>query len=248
MTLRIGNKKVCPTKLVLPNTQNITITQNGTYTPDEGYTGFSTVEVDVAGGGGTSEARYITQGTLTNNDNVLSGFSTSAFAVVPYGSNTENYITSTLVATGASVYMYIGFTTPSSFSTDEPLIATSNGSTNFSDIFINNVGQISFWSGSALTSTSHTCQPSTYYGLRYRKAYGSSTFYLDITTSTDDLVTLSESDWTQIGAVSSTGNWYNAYAYSLGRGNTQYFNGSIDMNKFAIKRGDTIIYRGVEKA
>lgn len=80
MTLRIGNKKVCPTKLVLPNTQNITITQNGTYTPDTGYTGFSTVEVDVAGGTTVVETpNFTVVGTPEISGKVARGFTSSSY-------------------------------------------------------------------------------------------------------------------------------------------------------------------------
>lgn len=55
MALYIGNKKVTPIKVTGVqeiNNQDKTITQNGTYTADIGYTGLGTVNVNVSGGGG----------------------------------------------------------------------------------------------------------------------------------------------------------------------------------------------------
>lgn len=51
MTLRIGNKKVCPTKIIAPRNQSKVITTNGVYVPDTGFTGFGDVTVDVPTGG-----------------------------------------------------------------------------------------------------------------------------------------------------------------------------------------------------
>ena len=42
------------------NNQQLYVTENGTYTPDEGYTGFDSVEVDVPQSGGTVRNENIT--------------------------------------------------------------------------------------------------------------------------------------------------------------------------------------------
>ena len=53
MTLYVGKTPVCPTRVVFKevgaktNNQDITVTENGTYTADEGYTGLGTVDVQV---------------------------------------------------------------------------------------------------------------------------------------------------------------------------------------------------------
>lgn len=58
MTLYLGKKAVCPTKIVVKevpaqvNNQDITVTENGTYTAEDGYTGLGIVEVNVPTGGG----------------------------------------------------------------------------------------------------------------------------------------------------------------------------------------------------
>lgn len=57
MTLYLGKKAVCPTKIVVKevpaqvNNQDITVTENGTYTAEDGYTGLGTVNVNVPSGG-----------------------------------------------------------------------------------------------------------------------------------------------------------------------------------------------------
>ena len=56
--LRLGDNIVVPAIVIKEgaeiNNQNKTITQNGQYTADEGYTGLGTVTVNVSGGGGGS--------------------------------------------------------------------------------------------------------------------------------------------------------------------------------------------------
>jgi len=207
------------------------------------------------GGGGSSQPKkggFIINGSPTNTGGVFSNFTTSNFLVIPFGGaaviNTINNSGITELATNKVTDIYLTIKTPSSFSGDQPIIATSNTNTGFSDIFLDNTGKLVFWNGSSTASDNYQTEANKEYSLHIKSNYQNSTQYVYVSTKTDvDPVELTESDWERCVYAASYGQWGNNSFYSLGRGNTQTFSGSIDMNKLSFHIASTEIFRGYYK-
>lgn len=82
--------------------QNKTITENGTYTADSGYTGLGTVTVEVASGGGGSDIDALIDGTLTE-------VSSGATEIFDYAFYQRKSLKSVNIPNANSVGMYAFF-------------------------------------------------------------------------------------------------------------------------------------------